>query len=64
YRSLAPALTLFDGDLVVTLAAGLRRAHLHQIGVLAERAVAEAIQVAVLSADGFGLVPAARDLPR
>jgi L-aminopeptidase/D-esterase-like protein len=62
YRALAPALSLYDGDLVVTLASGARRAHVNQVGVLAERAVAEAILTAVLEADGFGLVPAARDL--
>jgi L-aminopeptidase/D-esterase-like protein len=62
YRALAPALTMFDGDLLVTLATGERPAHVHQIGVLAERAVAAAILVAVREADGFGLLPAVRDL--
>ncbi|HYU33192.1 MAG TPA: P1 family peptidase [Thermoanaerobaculia bacterium] len=62
YRTLSPALSLYDGDLVVTLASGKRPAHVHQIGVLAERAVAEAILTAVVAADGFGLLPAVRDL--
>jgi L-aminopeptidase/D-esterase-like protein len=62
HRALAPALSLYDGDLVVTLAAGLRPAPVNQIGVLAERAVAHAILTAVREADGFGLLPAARDL--
>jgi L-aminopeptidase/D-esterase-like protein len=64
YRALAPALTLFDGDLIVTLAMGDRPAHVHQVGVLAERAVAAAIPIAVREADGFGLLPAVRDLAR
>jgi L-aminopeptidase/D-esterase-like protein len=63
YRTLAPALSLYDGDLVVTLASGARPAHVNQVGVLAERAVAEAILTAVQEADGWGLLPAARDLP-
>jgi L-aminopeptidase/D-esterase-like protein len=63
YRTLAPALSLYDGDLVVTLATAARPAHVNQVGVLAERAVAEAILVAVREADGFGVLPAARDLP-
>jgi L-aminopeptidase/D-esterase-like protein len=63
YRTLSPALSLYDGDLVVTLAAGRRPAHVHQIGVLAERAVAEAILAGVREADGFGVLPAVRDLP-
>lgn len=62
YRALAPAVTLYDGDLVVTLATGRVPAHLHQVGVLAQHAVERAIVTAVLEADGFGLRPAARDL--
>lgn len=62
YRTLSPALSLNDGDLIVTLSIGSRPAHIHQIGVLAERAVAEAILTAVREADGFGVLPAARDL--
>lgn len=64
YRTLAPALSLYDGDLVVALAAGSVPAHLHRVGVLAEAAVAQAIVHAVREADGFGLLPAWRDLPR
>lgn len=64
YRTLAPALSLVDGDLVVVLSTGARRAHVNQVGVLAERAVAAAIVTAVSEADGFGILPAFRDLPR
>jgi L-aminopeptidase/D-esterase-like protein len=64
YRTLVPALSLFDGDLVITLAGGEREAHPHQVGVLAERAIAEAILAAVEEADGFGLLPAVRDLKK
>ncbi|HXU46687.1 MAG TPA: P1 family peptidase [Thermoanaerobaculia bacterium] len=60
YRALSPALSLYDGDLVVTLSLGSRRAHVHQVGVLAERALGCAIATAILEADGFGLLPAAR----
>ncbi len=62
HRALAPALTLYDGDLIVTLAMGECNAHIHQVGALAERAVAEAILTGVREADGFGLLPAVRDL--
>ena len=62
YRTLAPALSLYDGDLVVALARGERAAHPHQVGVLAEEAVARAVLVAVRAADGFGRLPAVRDL--
>jgi len=62
YRCLTPALALFDGDLVVTLATGRVPAQIHQVGVLAERMVGEAILRAVREADGFGILPAASDL--
>lgn len=62
YRALAPAISLYDGDLVVTLAAGEVVAHPNQVGVLAAYAVERAIVTAVLEADGFGILPAARDL--
>ena len=62
YRALAPAVSLYDGDLVVALARGGVRAHVNQVGVLAQHAVGAAIVTAVTAADGFGLVPAVRDL--
>jgi L-aminopeptidase/D-esterase-like protein len=62
YRALAPAISLFDGDLVVTLSLGGKQAHPNQVGVLAARAVERAIVTAVTEADGFGLLPAVRDL--
>lgn len=64
YRALAPALSLYDGDLVVALSLGRKEAHTNQVGVLAARAVEQAIVRGVREADGFGLVPAARDLAR
>jgi len=64
YRAITPALSLFDGDLVVTLSRGTIQAHVHQVGVLAEAAVAAAIVKAVVSADGFGRLPAVADLER
>jgi L-aminopeptidase/D-esterase-like protein len=62
YRCFAPALSLYDGDLVVALTTGEVPAHVHQVGTLAEMAVAQAIVRAVKEADGFGLLPAAKDL--
>ncbi len=62
YRTVVPALSLYDGDLVVALATGKAPAHVHQIGALAEEAVAQAIAHGVRQADGFGLLPAWVDL--
>lgn len=57
YRTLSPALSHYDGDLVVVLSRGTRSASVNQVGVLAEHAVAHAIVRAVSEADGFGLLP-------
>ncbi|MDY7092495.1 MAG: P1 family peptidase [Acidobacteriota bacterium] len=62
YRTISPALSLYDGDLVVALSTARRAAHLHQVAVLAEQAVAQAVLGAVREADGFGMLPAVRDL--
>jgi L-aminopeptidase/D-esterase-like protein len=62
YRTIVPALSLYDGDLVVSLATGCSPAHVHQVGAMAEEAVAQAIARAVRDADGFDLLPAWRDL--
>lgn len=62
YRALAPAISLYDGDLVVTLSRGEIAAHPNQVGVLAAYAVERAIVRAVTEADGFGLLPSASEL--
>jgi L-aminopeptidase/D-esterase-like protein len=64
HRTLSPALALYDGDLVATFALGRRPAHVHQVAVLAERAVQEAILSGVRDAVGLPGLPAARDLDR
>lgn len=61
-RALDPALTEYDGDLVVALSLGDRTAHAHQVGVAAQQLTGEAIVNAVRAADGFGLLPAVADL--
>lgn len=62
YRTVVPALSLYDGDLVVALSSRRIAAHVHQVGALAEEALAQAIAHAVRRADGFGLLPAWKDL--
>lgn len=59
FRTLRPALSLYDGDLVVTLALGDAPAHVNQVGVLAQRAVAEAVVAGVQEAKGLGVAPGA-----
>ena len=61
HRTILPACGLYDGDLVATLSLGSRPAHVHRVGVLAQRAVEHAVLTAVYEADGFGLLPTASD---
>lgn len=56
-----PTLSMDESDLVVALAARRIPAHVHQIGALAEEALAQGIAHAIRQADGFGLLPAWRD---
>ncbi len=64
HRALCPALSMVDGDLVMALTTGRVPAQVNQVGVLAELAILHAIAGGVRAADGFGVVPAVRDLGR
>lgn len=61
-RTLSPAHATFDGDVTFCLSLGERPAELNQLGVLAAEAVAEAVNRAVEKADGWGVLPAWKDL--
>jgi L-aminopeptidase/D-esterase-like protein len=56
-RSLSPALSPFDGDVVFLAATGEIEATPGQVGMLAAEAIAQAIVFGVHAADGFGLLP-------
>ncbi len=61
-RSLSPAGTSFDGDVVFAVSTGHQSSPLDVVGDAAARLVEEAIRRAVLYADGLGIVPSYRDL--
>lgn len=61
-KTINPVHTTFDGDLVFALSLGDIEADTNKVGVLAEFVVAEAIKRAVKKADGFGLIPAFKDI--
>lgn len=61
-KTINPVHTTFDGDLVFALSLGDIEADTNKVGVLAEFVVAEAIKRAIKKADGFGLVPAFKDI--
>ncbi len=61
-KTVAPVHTTFDGDLCFALSTGQVEGDINRIGVLGELVVAEAIMRAVKKADGFGKLPAFRDI--
>ena len=63
-KTIAPVHTTFDGDLVFAVSLGKMTGDVNRIGVLGEFVVAEAIERAVRRADGFGKLPAYRDIAR
>jgi L-aminopeptidase/D-esterase-like protein len=63
-KTISPVHTTFDGDLVFALATGEIQSDINKVGVLAEFVLAEAIKRAVKKADGFGIVPAFRDITK
>jgi L-aminopeptidase/D-esterase-like protein len=63
-KTISPVHTTFDGDLVFALSTGEFEADINLVGVLGEFVVAEAIKRAVKKADGFGILPAFKDITK
>ena len=63
-KTITPVHTTFDGDLVFAMATGECDADLNLVGVLGEFVVAEAIKRGVKKADGFGIIPAFKDITK
>jgi len=63
-KTITPVHTTFDGDLVFAMATGECDADLNLVGVLGEFVIAEAIKRAVKKADGFGIIPAFKDITK
>lgn len=61
-KTIRPAHTTFDGDIVFAVSVGDHVSDVNLIGALASFVVAEAIKRAVKKADGFGILPAFKDI--
>ena len=61
-RTISPIHSTVDGDLIFALSAGSLQADVNAVGLLAEEVVATSVIRAIVAADGFGLLPAYRDL--
>ena len=63
-RAVNPAHTNFDGDLVFAVSTGNMASNLNALGAAAAELVSESILRAIKAADGFGLIPAWKDLQK
>ncbi len=62
-QTVRPSYSTVDGDAVFALSCGEKEENLDALGAAAQVAVSRAIRRAVIEADGFGHIPAWRDLP-
>jgi L-aminopeptidase/D-esterase-like protein len=61
-KVITPIHTTFDGDLVFAISYGKKRADVNTVGLLGEAALIESVKRAIMEADGFGIVPAFKDI--
>jgi L-aminopeptidase/D-esterase-like protein len=60
-KTIRPVNSSFDGDVVFSVSLGGEKADLNMLGAMADTAVRESVKRAVRLADGFGILPTARD---
>jgi L-aminopeptidase/D-esterase-like protein len=61
-KMISPLHTTFDGDLLFAISYGKKKANVNTIGLLGEAALMGAVKRAIVKADGFGIIPAYKDL--
>lgn len=61
-KMISPLHSTFDGDLIFAISYGDKKADVNTVGLLGEAALMESVQRAIMKADGFGIIPAYRDL--
>ena len=61
-KVISPLHTTFDGDLVFAISLGEKKADVNTVGLLGEAALMDSVKRAVMNADGFGIIPAYKDL--
>ncbi len=61
-KIISPFHTTFDGDLLFVLSLGRKRADINTVGLLGETALMESALRAITKADGFGILPAYKDV--
>ncbi len=61
-KVISPIHTTFDGDLVFALSLGKVKADVNTVGLLGEVALMESVKRGVTKANGFGIIPAYKDI--
>jgi L-aminopeptidase/D-esterase-like protein len=63
-KVISPLHSTFDGDLIFAISYGKKKADVNTVGLLGEAALIESVQRAVMKADGFGIIPAYKDVKK
>jgi len=61
-KMISPLHTTYDGDLIFAISYGKKKGDVNTIGLLGEAVLVESVKRAVTHADGFGVIPAYRDI--
>jgi L-aminopeptidase/D-esterase-like protein len=61
-KMISPIHTTFDGDLLFVISYGDIKSNVNTIGLLGEVVLMESVKRAIIKADGFGLIPAYKDI--
>lgn len=61
-KMISPVHTTFDGDLLFIISYGNKQTNANTIGLLGEIVLKKAVKRAIIKADGFGLIPAYKDI--
>lgn len=63
-KMISPLHSTFDGDLIFAISYGKKTADVNTVGLLGEEALIESVQRAIMKADGFGIIPAYKDITK
>jgi L-aminopeptidase/D-esterase-like protein len=61
-KVISPLHTTFDGDLIFAISYGKKKADVNTVGLLGEAVLMESVRRAVTKAEGWGILPAHRDI--
>jgi len=61
-RVISPVHSVFDGDVIFAFSVGNIEANLNTVGLLGEAMIRHAVRDAIVQADGFGVIPAYKDI--